>query len=175
MGFNGSGICTPPGKKDEACGGSALPTCAAGLVCRPMQADAIGVCDEPPGPGEPCASNGSCGGGAACDYLTSTCTTPGDKQALEECEDNAECASLTCREFVARKLCAPSTEPVACSGNQVTPGNGTGVGPRFDGGTFFDAAFPLFDASVGPGFHDGSGVAEVGVADAGVADAGVVE
>ena len=118
---NPPGLCQVPGGMGDACGGSALPGCANGLVCVPTQADGIGTCGPAPGVGAACAG-GLCAGSAACDPDALVCITPGATPIGSPCTSNADCISVNCPPTASPpgRCGAPLLSP-RCAGNGTTP------------------------------------------------------
>jgi hypothetical protein len=139
VGFEfGLGVCRRPSARGQACGASAIPPCAAGLACRPTQPDGIGVCDDPPGLSQPCDPSGACASPYVC-ASSGRCMAPGPKHVGEECEQDADCDTLSCLyPGAAFGFCAPTNRPIICSSAAVTPGSGKFTTPM--GG--FDTGLP---------------------------------
>jgi hypothetical protein len=162
--FNGSGICQPPGRAGDVCGGTGLPTCAIGLACLGADgATQIGACGPPPGLGGACGFPAACGPGTVCDADTGTCRRGKVQRDGTTCSTGADCASLDCLEYgMGGGACsAPILDRIGCTG--ADPAAATlGLAP--DGGTALDA---------GDGGRDGSaGDSSAGDSSAGDSSAG---
>ncbi len=113
---DGSQVCTPLKKLDEACVPFSEP-CEEGLYCE--AGGASPVCKLIPGAEQPCGDNSVspvCDDASYCD--TGTCKARGDKGA--DCQDAGQCLSyLTCTNL----KCAPQDGEVgaACSSNGDCP------------------------------------------------------
>jgi len=120
-----SGTCKPPGDEGDACGGPAIPPCRENLACHATQTDGIGTCGALPGLGDRC--NDRCASPAVC--TTGVCTNPGTTPIGQPCNNDGDCASLSCTGFLSgRFVCAANGIMPRCVGAVVTSGNVMGFG-----------------------------------------------
>jgi len=128
-----TGTCKAPGNKGDPCGAPAIPPCREDLACHATQSDGIGECDTPPALGERCFDR--CATPAIC--TSGICTNPGPAAIGAACQNNGDCASLSCSGFLAGQfVCAPNGIVPRCVGADVTVGNVMGIGGFTGGGGF---------------------------------------
>jgi hypothetical protein len=128
-----SGICKPPGKEGDACGGPAIPPCREDLACQAAQRDGIGTCGGVPMLREACTDR--CASPAVC--TSGVCANPGTTPIGQPCNRDDECSSLSCTGFLSgRFVCAANGIMPRCVGAAVTAGNVTGFGGNTGGGGF---------------------------------------